>query len=228
MNDREFIANVITDSRPLPPQPTAGSNTAHILLWCGLGAWVMAVVVTAAITFSNNNRSPSYPAVRERETPPRVVLPPTPAPTPIILTPRAQPVPTAPPTLPAAVPMPSPGDLRTYATLDRQIPFEIRSEAGSNHLLRLYMARDNRLAMSVFIHGGTTQTVKVPVGDFVVRVASGTRWVGYNDDDLFGPDTGFTRMDTVFSFEPGYCHWVTLYTVPDGNLRTLTIPRNEF
>lgn len=57
MNDNEFIAKVITDSRPAP-QPTT-SNTAHILLWCGFGAWLVAVVVTAAITF-NNNQGPAY------------------------------------------------------------------------------------------------------------------------------------------------------------------------
>ena len=116
--------------------------------------------------------------------------------------------------------------MRSYTTLDRQIPFEIRSEAGSDHLLRLYTATDNRLAMSVFVVGGLTKTVKVPVGNFIIRVASGTWWSGY--DDLFGPDTAFMRMDTIFNFEPGYRHWVTLYTVPDRNLRTVTIPRNEF
>ena len=31
MNESEFIAKVITDSRPASPQPTT-SNTAHLLL----------------------------------------------------------------------------------------------------------------------------------------------------------------------------------------------------
>ena len=116
--------------------------------------------------------------------------------------------------------------MRSYTTLDRQIPFEILSETGSDHLLRLYMAQNNRLAMSVFVEGGQTNTVKVPVGNFIIRMASGTRWAGY--DDLFGPDTTFVRMDTIFRFEEGYRHGVTLYPVPDGNFRTVTIPRNEF
>ena len=224
MNHDEFIAKVITDSRPLTPQPTTTTNAAHILLWCGLGAWLMAVVVTAAVTFSN--RGPAYPPIREREP---VTLPtPRPTSTPIILSPRAQPAPPTPvPFVPPTVPSPPAGDLRTYAVLDRRIPFEIRSEAGSNYLLRLYTANEDRLMMSVFVEGGRTQPVKVPVGNFLVRVASGTRWAGYNE--LFvGPDTAFMRMDTVFSFEPGYSHWVTLYTVPNGNVKTVAIPRNEF
>ena len=131
MNHDEFIAKVITDSRPLTPQPTTTTNAAHILLWCGLGAWLMAVVVTAAVTFSN--RGPAYPPIRERE-------PPSPS----------RRLGQHPPQSScrhersrhrrhrfhssAHCPLPPAGDLRTYAVLDRRIPFEIRSEAGSNFL----------------------------------------------------------------------------------------------
>ena len=78
MNDSEFIAKVITDSRPAT-QPTT-SNTAHILLWCGLGAWLVAVVVTAAITFNNRGPAHTTPVIRERATPPPTVSRPQPTP----------------------------------------------------------------------------------------------------------------------------------------------------
>jgi hypothetical protein len=86
--------------------------------------------------------------------------------------------------------------------------------------------------MTIFVHGGTTVNVDVPLGVFEVRYASGTNWFGYGD--LFGPKpyTVYSKADRFFDFQVvgneirGYT--ITLYNVANGNLSTTEIAESEF
>ena len=119
------------------------------------------------------------------------------------------------------------GDVRTYAVIDRVISFGIRTKAtDQSHLVRLYNIADARLVMSVFVKGGSNQIVMVPAGRFIIKVASGKGWRGY--DGLFGPSTAYMKMNTIFDFIHGYNYGVTLYTTPSGNLSTTEISKNDF
>jgi len=214
-------------------------NTA--ILWFALFGWLTAAVIVSAITWNNRSLAGpprmTTPVIQEnspaRQTPPLALPPSRSAPTPIVL---ATPVPTA-----AAVPITydpqndpfgrnddeMAGEVRTYSVVDRVVKLEIRTnDAQQCHLVRLYGADHHRLVMSVFVKGGQTQPVRVPVGRFIMKVASGANWHGYHG--FFGPETRFTKMDTVFDFTPGYSHWVTLYTLPGGNLTTSVISKDEF
>jgi hypothetical protein len=84
--------------------------------------------------------------------------------------------------------------------------------------------------LTVFVRGGETVNVDAPLGTFIVKYASGERWYGY--DHLFGENTAYSKATTYFTFDQtgtkvnGYT--ITLYEIPNGNLRTKRIKPNEF
>ena len=229
MNDNEFIAKVLTDSRPAVP----AAAKHQTVLWCAFGAWLMAVVVVCAVTFSN--RGPAYPPIREAPAPT-----PRPTPTPIVLSPRAKPAPATTPVVnPPFVPQPAPtrdpffaggqpasGELRTFAQCNRIASMTVKTSAGQDYLVRLY--EGGRQILSVYIRGGRTETFKVPLGAFEVKFATGTDWQDYWN--LFGPSTTYAKADDTFTFDRSpdgrfINTWtVTLYTVPNGNLAMSPIP----
>lgn len=127
-------------------------------------------------------------------------------------------------------PLPSNGEIQTYTSRERDAPFEIKSTYGSNYLLKLADASNGQPVLTVFVRGGNTVNLDVPVGNYVVKYASGDKWYGYRY--LFGPTTGYSKADDTFTFRyngtqvSGYT--ITLYKVQNGNLKTEAINPNEF
>jgi hypothetical protein len=84
--------------------------------------------------------------------------------------------------------------------------------------------------MEVFVRGGTTVEIEVPLGTYQLKYASGKNW--YGTTHLFGPETAYNKADTPFRFYiegqriSGYT--VTLYRVQDGNLRTSQLNPKDF
>jgi hypothetical protein len=119
-----------------------------------------------------------------------------------------------------------------YESHERVAPFEIRAAAGSHYLVKLVRVDTNAAALTVFVHGGKTVSIEVPLGRYEVRYASGTVWRGH--EWLFGPEpeTVYSKADRVFDFHVsgtqvnGYT--ITLYAVPNGNLHTSKINALEF
>ncbi|MEW6750814.1 MAG: DnaJ domain-containing protein [Candidatus Latescibacterota bacterium] len=127
-------------------------------------------------------------------------------------------------------PLPANGPVRVFTARERQAPFEIRAAQGSHYLVKLVDARSNAPAMTVFVRSGATADVEVPLGTCEVRYAAGQMW--YGDQYLFGPDTGYSKADRLFTFEvmgdqvTGFT--ITLYRVPTGNLPTSMIEPADF
>jgi hypothetical protein len=84
--------------------------------------------------------------------------------------------------------------------------------------------------LTVFVHGGSTVQIDVPLGTYIVKHAAGTKWYGYKH--LFGPETSYSKADETFRFERnGYQvtgYTITLYTVLHGNLQTSAIRPEDF
>lgn len=126
--------------------------------------------------------------------------------------------------------MPYSGAVRTYTYAERVAPFEIKAAQGSHYLVKLVESYTGSPVMSVFVRGGSTVNVDVPLGSYEVRYACGDTWYGY--EYLFGPDTAYSKADKTFDFEVvgnqvrGFT--VTLYKVANGNLRTSTIRPEQF
>ena len=185
---------------------------------------VFALLMDGANTRSNipSTSSGSMPSLTasapgSKPPPPSPALPPKPLP----------------PPLPAPKPLPSSGALNSYlpglhANMDA--PFEIRTSAGANYLLKMEHWESGRAILDVFVRGGDRVEIKVPVGTYRVKYASGKTWYGY--EDLFGPRTSFSKADTSFQFKrtfDGYSGYtITLYKVQNGNLSTSKIGASDF
>jgi hypothetical protein len=126
--------------------------------------------------------------------------------------------------------LPPHGKITRYSEGDPIAPLEIRSSGGSNYVVKLSDYYSGRAVLSVFVHGGSTVNLDVPIGTYKIKYASGEHW--YGSTHLFGPDTAYSKADSSFDFRvignqiSGYT--LTLYKVVDGNLRTTPISPNEF
>lgn len=126
--------------------------------------------------------------------------------------------------------LPYNGKVIKFTQLEAIAPFEIKSSTGSHYLVKLADAYSDSDVLTVFVHGGSTVQIDVPLGTYIVKYAAGTKWYGYKH--LFGPETSYSKADKTFRFERnGYQvtgYTITLYTVLHGNLQTLAIRPEDF
>lgn len=126
--------------------------------------------------------------------------------------------------------LPAHGAIAWHNSKDRVAPLQVQSTRGDSYLLRLYDYPSDSLVMSVFIRGGSTLDVKVPLGIYSIKYASGEKW--YGDEHLFGPQTSYSKTDSTFNFrENGYQisgFTITLYKTVSGNLSTSGISKDDF
>lgn len=128
------------------------------------------------------------------------------------------------------LPVPANGTVHPYTTADRVAPFNVKSSYGSNYLVKLVDATTAQPGLAVFVRGGENIELKVPLGTFIVKYAAGEKWFG--EKYLFGPETGYSRATDPFVFQhsgnqvSGYT--ITLYKVPNGNLKTESISPEDF
>lgn len=122
------------------------------------------------------------------------------------------------------------GEVNIFTTKDTVAPFTIETSYGSNYVVKLKDYYTKEAVMTIFVKGGDTIKTEVPTGTYEVTYASGDKWYGYNY--LFGPDTGYSKADSSFSFNfDGYSYsgyTITLYRVSNGNLRTEGIDSSQF
>jgi hypothetical protein len=142
-----------------------------------------------------------------------------------------KPVPPAPP--PFSEPeldLPVNGETVAYTDGERVAPFEIKSSYGSDYLVKLADYYSGQTVMTIFVRGGETVNVDVPLGSYAVKYAAGSKWYGYTY--LFGPETGYSKASDMFTFQIEGDHYegytITLYEVPNGNLHTEKIKPEEF
>ena len=126
--------------------------------------------------------------------------------------------------------LPATGTIERYTNESGGAPLQIKTSSGANYLVRLENISTGRNVLDVFVRGGTTVDLEVPLGTYQLKYASGQNW--YGTEHLFGPETAYNKADTPFRFYiqgqqiSGYT--VTLYRVSDGNLRTSELPPDQF
>ncbi len=122
------------------------------------------------------------------------------------------------------------GDVRAFTTAKRIAPFEIKTGGGQHYLVKLVDAFTKAPVLTVFVRGGQTATVDVPLGNYEVRYTCGNSWYGYKY--LFGDSGSYSKTNETFRFSQtgnqvsGYT--ITLYPVEHGNLQTRHIEPTEF
>ena len=129
-----------------------------------------------------------------------------------------------------AQPLPWNGAIRNQTSASREAPLEIRTSPGNHYLVKLEDVSSKQNVIDVFVHGGNTVKIKVPLGSYLIKYASGEIWYGYQY--YFGPETSYNKADQIFHFRvegrqvSGYT--ITLYRVSDGNLSITQINPAEF
>ena len=126
--------------------------------------------------------------------------------------------------------MPDNGATTLYNSEAQVARFVVAAGSGSHYWVKLVEASTDRPVIAVFIRAGSTAEIKVPVGTYVIKYASGQKW--YGTTHLFGPDTSRSKARDTFNFyiegNIVHGHSITLYKVTGGNLRTESIPASEF
>lgn len=124
---------------------------------------------------------------------------------------------------------PQNGKVINLTQRDAVAPFQIKTQAGQDYVIKLKTLSD-RDAVVVYVRGGRTVNVDVPLGRYKLYYASGDIW--YGSTHLFGPDTAYSKSDSQFNFRlqgnqyMGFT--VSLYRVSNGNMNTRRIPRESF
>lgn len=112
-------------------------------------------------------------------------------------------------------------------------PFEIRTSPGANYFVKLVDVGTGKSVVGIYVIGGRALEVKVPLGRYEMRYASGETWYGLKH--LFGDDQGqttYSKADDIFDFAvqgnqvSGYT--VELIRQTNGNLETRQIDASEF
>lgn len=109
-------------------------------------------------------------------------------------------------------------------------PLKINNEPGANALIKLVRVSDGVEVISIFVRAGETVEVKVPLGAYKAKIASGQKW--YGDEVRFGPSTSYGEFSSTFDFriegEQLAGHEVTLTQVANGNLNRSAIDASDF
>jgi len=109
----------------------------------------------------------------------------------------------------------------------------IETSAGADYLVQLLKAGTKKAIVGIYLKGGKTLTVDVPLGNYDLVYAAGKIWYGLGD--RFGPPpmTSYSKADKPFEFkadsEGMTSHWaVELILQENGNLGTTKINASQF
>lgn len=133
-------------------------------------------------------------------------------------------------------PLPSNGFIWRHHSREEVAPLEVKTTSGllgepeTHYYVKLVNLARNTWTLAVFVRSGKSVTIKVPVGLYEMRYATGSTWYGLKH--LFGPATAYNKADATlhFRFEgnqvAGYT--VELYKQVSGNLETREISRQAW
>lgn len=109
-------------------------------------------------------------------------------------------------------------------------PFSIVTPYGMDYYIKLENVDTQKTIMTAYIRGGDIFDTKVPVGNYILKYASGKQW--YGTKSYFGDDTTFSKANEIFSFKRTYDGYegytVELVLQRNGNLHTSGISRDNF
>jgi hypothetical protein len=110
-------------------------------------------------------------------------------------------------------------------------PLNIKTSSdGYHYYVKVVDKVTNNELSSYFIRGGESLNIKVPLGTYEIRYATGKQWYGVSA--LFGPETTYSKADSKFTFSfDGYQYngyTVELIKRQGGNLRTSAIHPSQW
>ncbi len=184
-----------------------------------LTTFVTFLIITGFILFAENTPKTIKPA------PPALAVAPTPVP--------ARPPAPAPLFDKPVQPLPQNGAVFRLSSEDFIAPLRITTPSSDEHyFVKVVHYDSNTPIAAMFIRAGMTAEMKVPVGSFAIKYATGKIW--YGRKYLFGPKpkTAFFRCDDKFDFyihgDKVRGHRIELVKQRGGNLHTVDISEAEF
>ncbi|MBW4644860.1 MAG: hypothetical protein KME23_18025 [Goleter apudmare HA4340-LM2] len=109
-------------------------------------------------------------------------------------------------------------------------PLKIYIKGNRHYFIKVVNPKLNQSVLTVFIRAGKDVSVKVPIGTYEIKYATGTQW--YGENNLFGANTlyGQAEKQLVFQVAGNKVRGYRLYLYPQvgGNLKTKPINRNQF
>ena len=133
-------------------------------------------------------------------------------------------------------PLPRSGLMQRYAAnrlLDSPggLPrLKVSAPVEVSYMIKLTVWDTNDPVLTMFVRAGETAEVKVPFGNYRIKLASGRTW--YGERIRFGPDTQYSQVDSVSEFKVEgdmlVGHVLMLSKVKDGNLRPSPINADQF
>ncbi|MEQ1486526.1 J domain-containing protein [Methyloglobulus sp.] len=115
---------------------------------------------------------------------------------------------------------------------DGVAPLKIRTSpsGGYHYFVKIVNLSNNQPIGSYFIRSGESIDIKIPLGTYEIKYASGTKWQGI--DYLFGSETTYSKAESTFKFSFDGYHYsgytVELIMQQNGNLETSRIQPNQF
>jgi hypothetical protein len=105
-------------------------------------------------------------------------------------------------------------------------PLTINSTPGTNYFIKFDSPRTNSTVIAFFVHGGIPVRAFMPVGEFILKSASGQNWCG--EHALFGFDTTINEAGRIVRFDYDTEHTIRITPMRDGNLPVKHIPLGKF
>ena len=103
---------------------------------------------------------------------------------------------------------------------------KVNTSIDASYVIKVVDPYDGEVIMIRYLPAGTSQEIDIPSGTFEIRYTSGTEWFG--DDEMFGAKGSYAKADRLFSFSEGSGYELTLYRVPNGNLHTSRMKKEDF
>jgi hypothetical protein len=113
-----------------------------------------------------------------------------------------------------------------------EAPFQIVTRGDHNYFVKLVDSFTGLDAVAVYVPGGRTLDVEVPLGTYEMRYAAGNSWRGEKHYFGAGNLTSYSKTDETFYFKidgnqiSGYT--IELFIQSDGNLHTENIDASQF
>lgn len=131
---------------------------------------------------------------------------------------------------PSALPLPKNGQIFKTPMSECVAPFSIKTQGTEHYYIYLKAEIGKNNDISLFVKGGTSVEIDVPLGSYKLFYCSGSDWFG--KQDKFGKDTAYYTSDNTLKFyqdgQYAYGNTITLYPVYNGNLNTKNINASEF
>lgn len=128
-----------------------------------------------------------------------------------------------------ALSLPDNGQIQVFTDRELLAPLGIVGSLTKNVFLKFYDTKEN-LVFTLFVRKNSSVNLKIPLGEYVVKYATGEEWYGF--DKLFGfsTDTYEFNKKLLFYREGNTLqgHTLTLNQVVNGNLPKKNIPKSSF